>query len=325
MENSELGKMKNDILVRDFRKSDLNDLLDLFPLCFAGEFEISGFDPAHITDMVNRGFGKTGRLVLGSLRLLGKEPIKFLAAEADDRIVGTTIVNDRERFGYISLVMVHPDYRRRGIATKLMTNALTYLQRRRKRRAVLHVISANTPAINGYVKLGFKAFEQSAYFVRETDSIHAPEPIYRVKIREFQKEDTDEVYKLIVASEDPNHLRIFDFSKKDLKTPLLQRIFNFATQKKLVASFEDRIVGYVEASYTTPKETGHINSLNVSDEGKSLGLEKLLIEEASNEIVKGGVTRIRIAIPVSRKSLMETLKSLRFKEVLTMDAMVAEF
>lgn len=325
MDNSELGKMSDHVLIRDFHKSDLSDLLDLFPKCITREFEISGFDPDHITEMVNRAFGRTGRLILGLLRLSGKEPIKFLVAEADGKIVGTTIVNDRGKFGYISSVMVHPEYRRKGIATRLMTNALNYLRRRRKARAVLHVMSENTPAISVYVKLGFKAFERSAYFVRDVDSIQVPEPTSGVKIREFQKDDLDEVYRLVRESEDPNHLRIFDFSKKNLKTPLLQRIFRFATQKKLVASFGGRIFGYVEAAYTTPKESGGISSLSVTGEDKSLGVERLLVEAASNEIVKGGVRRVRIAVPEARRERVETLRSLGFREVLTMDAMATEF
>jgi hypothetical protein len=95
MENTELGKPNVNVLIRDLRKSNLNDLLGLLPMCFAKEFEISGFDPDHTADMVNRAFGKTGTFILGLLWLLGKEPGKFLIAEADGKIVGTTFVNNR--------------------------------------------------------------------------------------------------------------------------------------------------------------------------------------------------------------------------------------
>jgi len=275
--------------------------------------------------MVNRAFGRTGTLVLGLLRLFGKEPVKFLVAEADGKIVGTTIINSRGKSGYISSVMVHPDYRKKGIATRLMTNALNYIRRRRKARAVLHVDSTNASAKSVYVKLGFKTFEHLAYFVRETNSMHLPENASGVKIREFQKDDLDQIYNLIKASEDPNSLRIFDFTKKDLKTPFLQRKFRFATQKKLVAVLGSRIVGYAEAAYTTPKEAGRIGSIHVNSEERSLGIEKLLIETANNEIAEGGVRRIRIAVSTAKQELIETVKDLGFREVLAMDAMVAEF
>jgi ribosomal-protein-alanine N-acetyltransferase len=275
--------------------------------------------------MVNRAFGRTGTLILGLLRLRGKEPVKFLVAEADGKIVGTTIINNRRKSGYISSVMVHPDYRRKGVATRLMTNALNYIRKRKKAKAILHVDSTNASAKSVYVKLGFKTFEHLTYFVRETNSMHMPENASRVKIREFQKNDLDQVYNLIKASEDPNSLRIFDFTKKDLEVPFLQRIFRFATQKKLVAVMSGTIVGYAEASYTTPKETGRIGSINVNSNDRSLCIEKLLIEAANNEIAEGGARRTRIVAPTAKQELTKTVKDLGFREVLVMEAMVAEF
>ena len=325
MQGTEIGKTNDNILFRDLRKSDLNDFLALLQTCFAEEFEVSGFDPDHVTEMFDRGFGRTGRLILGLMQLFGKEPLKFLVAEANGKIVGSTIVNNRRKFGYISTVMVHPDYRRKGIATRLVTDALGYIQRRKMARAVLHVDSTNETAKSLYSKLGFEIFEHSAYFVRETGSVPVPENASEVKVREFRKGDLDHVYNLIKASEDSNSLRIFDFTRKDLTTPFLQRIFGFAAQKQLVATLDNRIVGYAEATYTTPKETGRIDSITVNSEDRSLGIEKLLIEEASKEIAEGGVRRIRLTAPTAKQELIKTVKDLGFKEVVVMDVMVKEF
>jgi ribosomal protein S18 acetylase RimI-like enzyme len=325
MKNLELDKTNDDILIRDLRKSDLNDILRLFPTCFTKELEIQGFDPDHLTDMVNRVLGRTGTLILGLLRLCGKEPVKLLVAEANGKIVGTTIINNRANSGYISSVMVDPDYRRRGIATKLMTTALNYIRKRKKMRAVLHVDSTNAPAKSVYIKLGFKTFEEEAYFLRETNAAHAHENIPRVKIREFQKNDLNQVYNLIKVSEDPNSLRIFDFTKQNLKTPFLQRIFSFSTQKKLVALLGNRIIGYVEAGYTTPKEVGRISSISVNSKDRSPGIEKLLIEAASSKIAEGGIERIRLTATTAKQELIETVKTLGFTEALVMEAMVKEF
>jgi len=206
-----------------------------------------------------------------------------------------------------------------------MTNALDYIRKRKKMRAVLHVDSSNAPARSVYVRLGFKTFEHSAYFVGETNFLRAQENSSEVEIREFQKDDSEQVYNLIRASENPNSLRISDFTKKDLKAPVLQRLFRFATQKKLVAVLRGRIAGYVEAAYTTSKEVGRINSVQVDSGHRSLGIEKLLIEAASNEIAETGIETIRITAPTAKQELIEIVKNLGFKEVLVMDAMVAEF
>jgi len=318
------GRKNDDVLIRDFRKSDLDDLLRLLPVSNAEEFKVTGFDPDHTRDMINRLYGWAGRFLLGLLRLFGKQPMKFLVAEADGKLVGTTIVDDRGKAGSISVVMVHPDYRRRGIATKLMTSALEYIRRRKKVRAVLGVMSTNSAAIDLYVKLGFKTFEHAAYFVGELDSLRVSKDIDGVEVRPFRKGDLDEVYKLVVASEDPVRLRINDFSRKNLRTPFLRRFFGLATQMKLVAVFDGRIVGYAEASYTTPNEVGRIGFIHVNAEGRLLGVEKMLVNAGRCEIEKGGVNRFRVVVPSTRQELMDAVKDLEFKEASTVDGMVKE-
>lgn len=178
-------------MIRDFRKSDLEELLRLLPICNAEEFNASGFDPDHIRRMVNRLYGPRGRLLLRLMRMFGKKPLRFFVAEADGKLAGTTIVEDRGSTGWISAVMVDPDYRRRGIATRLMTNALEYVRANGKKRAALGVLSTNVPAIDMYSKLGFRLFEHAGYFVGETDSFLAPQDVSGIVIRPFRNDDLE--------------------------------------------------------------------------------------------------------------------------------------
>jgi len=296
-------------------------------MCFAKEFEVSGFDPDRLKGMVNRGYGPGGRFLLGLLRVFGKEPIKFLVAEADGKVVGTTIVNDRGRAGYISTVLVHPDYRRRGIAARLMENALDYVRQRSKARTILDVDSTNIPAINLYTKLGFTVFEHVGYFLGEAGSMHLSVDSGEVEVRPFLKEDLDEVYGMIKASEDANRLRVYDFGKGDLSTSFFQRLFRFSTLTRLVAVLGGRIVGYAEAVYSTPKVAGVVRSIYTSSEEgeRSRSIERALVNAACNEIVKGGASRVRVTVPTERQGLIGTLVSLLFREALVMDGMVKEF
>jgi ribosomal protein S18 acetylase RimI-like enzyme len=324
VEKKEPGKANVNVLIRNFRKSDLDDVLALLPVCFAREFEATGFDPSHVRDMVNRAYGKTGRLFLGLSRLFGKEPMKFFVAEVDSKVVGTTIVTSRGKMGYIQTVMVHPDYRRKGVATELLKTATAYLQRRGMRRGVLHVESTNTPAMGAYVKLGFRQFEHTRQLIGETGSLSALQDTTEITTRAFQKDDLDDVYNLIRGSEDPTRLRIHDFTKADLKTSLLQRLFHFSTQTQIVAMLDGKIVGYAETSYTTPKEAGSIRSIQAVAENRSREVERELISAAIEKIRKGGVNRIRVMVATTQQALIETLKNMGFKESLLMDGMFIE-
>ena len=134
------------------------------------------------------------------------------------------MVNCEGKVCYISMVMVHPDYRRKGIATTLVKGAVAYAQKRRSERVILHADSTNAPAMGTYSNLGFTPFEHVAYFVGGTGSVPTQGGGHEVETRPFRGDDLDEVYNLIRASEDPNHLRIYDFSKRELKTPFWLRL-----------------------------------------------------------------------------------------------------
>jgi ribosomal protein S18 acetylase RimI-like enzyme len=310
-------------LIRDFRKSDLDDLLDVAGQSFAEEFEVSGFDPDHVREMVNRMFGVFGKLYLGIMKLFRKEPLKVFVAEVDNRVVGTTMVNNRGSVGYISTVMVHPSYRKKGIATKLMKNTLNYVQKK-KNRAVLHVIATNTAAKNLYIKLGFKKFENIAHLAGNVDSLLDTTKAGEIQTRLFQKSDINEVYDLIEISGEPNHLKVFDFTKNDLKTPFLQRIIHMSIERKLVAVKNDRIVGYAQASYTTPKEAGHIGNLNIHPQSRSSGIEKALVTAAIEQIRQCGTKKIVTTVSTMRQELIETLTNMGFKKHLEMEGMFLE-
>lgn len=319
-----MNELVDDVLVRDFRKSDLHDLLEVLGLSFAEELEVSGFDPDHAKKMVDQMFGIIGRIFLGFSKLFGKEPIKFLVAEVDKRLVGTTMVNKRGKVGYISAVMVHPTYRRRGIARKLMKNALDYIQKKKMKRAVLHVVSTNVPVKSLYIELGFREFEKIMYLVGNVDSFSPPENVEGVQIRSFQKNDTDAVYELVKSSEDPKHLETFNFKKNDLKTSFIQRIFHFSTENKIVALCDNRIVGYVQAIYTTPNEAGRIRNVQVKPQMRSKGIEEMLICSGIKEIRKVGTKKVQGTASLKRPELIAAMKRLGFEKYLEMEGMVRE-
>ena len=60
-------------------------------------------------------------------RLLLLEPNGCFAALRDDRLVGTTTTTTYDQLAWIGMVLVDPQHRRQGIAAKLMSVALDYL------------------------------------------------------------------------------------------------------------------------------------------------------------------------------------------------------
>jgi len=320
-----MSELIRPVLIRDFRKTDLCDVLDVARLSFSKEFESTGFDADHIRKMVDQMFGIPGRILLGLFEMFGREPFKLLVAEVDKKVVGTTMITKQGKMAYISTVMVHPSFRRQGIARKLVESSLEYAQRKKIERAVLHVIPQNLPAKGLYMKLGFKDFERIAHLIANIDSVLSPEKIEGIEIDSFGKSHVNAVYDLVRSSEDPKHLDIFDFKKSDLKAAFLEKIFQFSTRTRMVAMRNRRVIGYAEATCTTPEEAGRIANVHISPAMKGKGVEEMLINAGTNEIKRMGTAKVVGMASMRKPELIAAMKKLRFEKRLELDAMVLEF
>lgn len=80
--------------------------------------------------------------------------------EEGGRVAGFTQINRRGSTDtwYMSAVGVHPDFRRRGIAQKLVESAIEFVRKRKGKRLLLDVVEGNMPAIRLYQKLGFESY-----------------------------------------------------------------------------------------------------------------------------------------------------------------------
>lgn len=87
------------------------------------------------------------------LRLLKLEPNGCFAAVEDDQLVGTTTTTTYQGdLAWVGMVLVDPQHRRRGIATRLMETALLYL----KEKVAVIKLDATADGRPVYERFGFK-------------------------------------------------------------------------------------------------------------------------------------------------------------------------
>ena len=87
-------------------------------------------------------------------RLLAYEPEGCFVAIVDGRLAGTvTTTRYGSQLAWIGMMLVHPEFRRRGIATALMCRSIEYLRSHQVRCIKL---DATPVGENVYKKLGFK-------------------------------------------------------------------------------------------------------------------------------------------------------------------------
>ncbi len=98
--------------------------------------------------------------------LVGRRDARVLVARSDDRLVGFGIGRitllppffAERRRGFIQDVFTHPDYRRRGIARRLVETLLDWLREEQVETVELTVATNNAEAIRLWESLGFRSY-----------------------------------------------------------------------------------------------------------------------------------------------------------------------
>jgi ribosomal-protein-alanine N-acetyltransferase len=80
----------------------------------------------------------------------------FLVAEVEKKIVGYIIGFCGSEVGIVVSIAVHPNFRRKGIGTKLWKELLKLFKNNNVKIAQLEVRKSNSIAQNFYKKIGFK-------------------------------------------------------------------------------------------------------------------------------------------------------------------------
>jgi len=312
------------LIIRDFKKEDFEDVIECTVKSFTDEFDITGFDPDKWRKLVRRRFSISGRALFALMRLFNREPMKFFVADMDGKVVGTTVLSRSKNGGYISTVMTHPDFRRKGIAMSLLKTAVDYARKRKLANVILHVSSVNDSAKDLYRKLGFEKFEESLYLTGSVDLLIESGKIDEGQVRDYQKSDEDQVYELIKGSRDPKSLEVYDFQKKDLRTSFWVRMFRVGTLKKIVAVQDGEIVGYASLGYTSEREAGRIGSLDVSSEMVSKGVAEELVKTGADYVRLCGTKTVLVEVALRNEELVKRLQNLGFKRRLVFEGMVLE-
>lgn len=99
----------------------------------------------------------------GIEKFLKRNPDTCFVAEKDNEIVGVIMVGNDGRRAYIYHTAVNPQYRKQGIARKLVENALNSLKECGINKVALVVFARNEIGNAFWEKLGFTSREDIVY------------------------------------------------------------------------------------------------------------------------------------------------------------------
>ena len=127
--------MPNELFIRPYRKEDKRAVIDLWIEC---NLVIPANNPEKDIE-----------------RKLAVNPELFLVGILNETLVATCMAGYEGRRGWINLLAVAAQYRRRGIATRIMAEAEKCLKAMGCPKINLQVRTSNTAVIQFYKKLGF--------------------------------------------------------------------------------------------------------------------------------------------------------------------------
>lgn len=100
----------------------------------------------------------------GIAKFLDRNPDTcFVAADGNDRIVGVILTGNDGRRGYIYHTAVHPDWRKQGIAGRLVQHTLDALKSLGINKAALVAFQRNEEGNLFWEKMGFTLREDLSY------------------------------------------------------------------------------------------------------------------------------------------------------------------
>lgn len=164
-------------------RTDLGELADLIEMAFADSMDNSG--RAAIREMRSLSRTGIGRNLLFSLNELTEGINLGFVWIQDGRLVGNVSIYPANlpagapKSWIIANVAVHPDYRGRGIANKLLYASLDAIRSRsqgQRPNAILQVVDPNLVALHLYEKMGFVKERHFTYW-RRPSSARMPTPL----------------------------------------------------------------------------------------------------------------------------------------------------
>lgn len=141
-------------------------------------------------------------------------------------------VNIGRSVGYweISMVATHPDYRRRGLARRLVNRAIAHAKEHGAKICVLEVIDTNTPAYELYKNLGFTHFDSITKMKIQPDNLSdievTPFPDgYTLSELKRDKATNQGRYDLALRSTPESVQEYTPIQMSRYRNPLIKRIF----------------------------------------------------------------------------------------------------
>jgi ribosomal protein S18 acetylase RimI-like enzyme len=179
----------NDVTIRKFKRTDVDDFIRISKLSFAEESLAEGITPEDFEQETRRIF-RWKMLPYKLLTALMGVKWEGFVAEKNGKVVGGGMYIGRNNRMSITNLMVDPEYRRQGVGQALLIRRLEHLSERGFPFAIAQVLDTNTASLQNLKKQNFEVFNKFTVYERNlpipksNDSSITP-----ITVREINRSD----------------------------------------------------------------------------------------------------------------------------------------
>lgn len=307
--------------IRPFHIDDIDALSEIAQISFAAEYTADGSTPESFARQIR--LVTRGRMIPFKLftSLVGYRWELFVA-EAESKIVGCGAYIGQKQVE-LSNLMVHPDYRRRGIGQALLIARLQRLRELGYPYVTTTVLSTNQASLGNLAKQEFEAFDRYTILESALSSSSNANTQGAVTSRPLLAADRANLQKMEAGWATPQWLRIEKTASGRYFHNRREQIFNRLLGNhhwSRVFSCHGDDIGYLAAFATNSQSKGHLSRPVVPDSQ----LERFpeMLAHAADWLHGLGKTSMRIAIPDARQSLLTLLQDHGWKKSQTMVRLV---
>jgi len=293
---------------------DLDSVVDLIGAAFGDHLDPAG--RATLARM--RRFAEGGPLLQWLWTLLGRAMVApGLVWVVDDRIVGNVSVRRaRNSEGYlIGNVVVHPQYRGRGIASALMRRVLQLISKRHARWVGLEVRVGNEVARGLYERLGFEEVGRTRHLLRVSDSRKVERPPRSYLMRRGCQDDGDALVRLMKDTIPREQRPLLEVQPADYRPSWRRRVEHWLRAEDEIWWVIPGGEGIIGAVRTVRKRGAFPHRMEVLVQPESdPGFEGALVRQGLVSLGSSSKP-VEVALPGAREPLLAALKRAGFEEL----------
>ncbi|MBD3191123.1 MAG: GNAT family N-acetyltransferase [Candidatus Heimdallarchaeota archaeon] len=285
---------------------DVDNWLELMTICFKDSLERERLDIDEIRSTMKK-INKVSYKII--MRLFRFKILNYLIKNGE-KIVSASTLNINKKNGTISNVMTHPDYRRRGLAKKLVQHTLEKAKDFGLEKVSLEVKADNVGAIKLYEKEGFVRNYHSITFELENPSESLSTNINPLSIRKIDQINKELFDNLLDNCYQKRYFETRSREKmaKDYIPSRIMRFImsKFANQQIFLFGLFNKKTngprGYIRA-FTSRLEKGISISSPIVDKEDEIHLKSLLADIIKN--IDPAKKYLKISFSKHRKNLMD--------------------